>query len=541
VAETARNTDSWQVEVTTHHFNIGNLAPAFFCATCATLTGKLLQQYGILALFSTSRSSAAIDTHALTPAEAAIFLLVGVGSGLTGCAFIKLMHLVFRIRTRFFSKWPKNSLALAAFVVLPVVVISFLQIMDMFPRHFPEALGIDARPDQVENSLFERTLAGYTFSSIDAPLMVYFPLKLVLTAWGVMLPLPSGMIQPTFILGGAFGRLVAEVLQVHLPGFAYEPWELAIVGAAATVTGVTRAVSTGVMVLELSGNFRLSLPMGLAIVAAYYVGSFFTLDAFKLLVHVRQLPHVPALSRSAQTTLAYQVMKPLDTVPRLPARTTSHDVQHLLSSTRSRSAQWVAIVRANDDLTLLGCVTRAQLQEAIKPGNSAPPGQFGSMFPFFRAEQRPEANLLSLNRPFLEGEAGSTDYGSTSGGYSSNIDVQFCVSVDGKEVPLDEWARPGETPVQSPLPSPMSAASPFYSSTKVIVNIEVAVPYRVVEHSRLDQVELVFNMFKLNTAFVVSTRGKLVNIYTTLDQTANVFLIILPFRSGRFPGWSWLA
>jgi len=70
----------------------------------------------------------------------------------------------------------------------------------------------------------------------------------------VTLPLPVGLFQPVFLLGGVLGRLAGEVMcsvpgglggGAHTGGFArFLPREYALVGAAAFSTGVTRAIST---------------------------------------------------------------------------------------------------------------------------------------------------------------------------------------------------------------------------------------------------------------------------------------------------------
>jgi chloride channel 2 len=50
------------------------------------------------------------------------------------------------------------------------------------------------------------------------------------------------------------GRIVGEAVRLsnHI-STTYEPWEFAVIGAAAFSTGVTRAISTAVVVFELSG------------------------------------------------------------------------------------------------------------------------------------------------------------------------------------------------------------------------------------------------------------------------------------------------
>lgn len=49
-----------------------------------------------------------------------------------------------------------------------------------------------------------------------------------------------------------------------------------VIGAAAFSSGVTRAVSTAVIVFELSGQSHLVLPISVALLIAYFVANRFT-------------------------------------------------------------------------------------------------------------------------------------------------------------------------------------------------------------------------------------------------------------------------
>lgn len=49
-----------------------------------------------------------------------------------------------------------------------------------------------------------------------------------------------------------------------------------VIGAAAFSSGVTRAVSTAVIVFELSGQSHLRLPISVALLLAYFVANRFT-------------------------------------------------------------------------------------------------------------------------------------------------------------------------------------------------------------------------------------------------------------------------
>ena len=115
---------------------------------------------------------------------------------------------------------------------------------------------------------------------LTTPLVLYLPFKFLVTTLCVSLPLPVGLFTPTFVTGGAIGRIFGEALDtlgVQVKGVStFAPWEYAVIGAAAFSSGVTRAISTAVIVFELSGQNHLRLPMSVAILAAYFTGNRFT-------------------------------------------------------------------------------------------------------------------------------------------------------------------------------------------------------------------------------------------------------------------------
>lgn len=94
---------------------------------------------------------------------------------------------------------------------------------------------------------------------------VYFCYKFLATAVSVILPLPVGLFTPVFLTGGVLGRLLGELLATMEsltdgPGNFF-PWEYSLLAAAGLATGVTRAMSTAVIVYELAGQPHLRLPI----------------------------------------------------------------------------------------------------------------------------------------------------------------------------------------------------------------------------------------------------------------------------------------
>lgn len=130
----------------------------------------------------------------------------------------------------------------------------------------------------------DKPLTDYLFSSdpigLTLPLFLYVPFKFLATVICVSLPLPVGLFTPTFTTGGAMGRVFGEVVNGYWPNLfmasTFDAAEFAIIGAAAFSAGVTRAISTAIIVFELTGQHHLHMPMSIAILAAYFVANRFT-------------------------------------------------------------------------------------------------------------------------------------------------------------------------------------------------------------------------------------------------------------------------
>ncbi|CAN0152066.1 unnamed protein product, partial [Ectocarpus sp. 8 AP-2014] len=75
-----------------------------------------------------------------------------------------------------------------------------------------------------------------------------------------------------------------------------QPWEFALIGSAAFSAGVTRAVSTAVIVFELSGENHLRLPLGVALMISYFIANRFTKGIYDALMDTNKTPHLEEVS-----------------------------------------------------------------------------------------------------------------------------------------------------------------------------------------------------------------------------------------------------
>ena len=120
--------------------------------------------------------------------------------------------------------------------------------------------------------LVERMLAG------ELPLAAlagFFVLRFILTMLSYGCGAPGGIFAPLLVLGAAIGLGIADVAQWFVPEAVAHTPTLAVVGMAAYFTAIVRAPLTGiVLMVEMTGNYSLVLPLVVACLTSYGVADF---------------------------------------------------------------------------------------------------------------------------------------------------------------------------------------------------------------------------------------------------------------------------
>jgi chloride channel protein, CIC family len=103
-------------------------------------------------------------------------------------------------------------------------------------------------------------------------LAVLAGLKIVATLLSFVSGTPGGMFAPTLFIGAMLGASVGGVEHVFLPHLSGSPGTYALVGMGVLFAGFLRAPMTSVfMVLEVSGNYSIILPVIVANTIAYVI------------------------------------------------------------------------------------------------------------------------------------------------------------------------------------------------------------------------------------------------------------------------------
>lgn len=150
------------------------------------------------------------------------------------------------------------------------------------------------------------SLSGGLYSS----LAVFFFVKTIMLAMIVSFPGPAGVFMPTLAAGAVFGRFFGEIYATFgtEPVGTFVPASFALIGCSCLGVSVTQTLSTAVMVMELSGELSLLLPVLIASIVSFMVsrGIANKVGLYERLAFDRRLPLLFDLSHSQfQLTAAY--------------------------------------------------------------------------------------------------------------------------------------------------------------------------------------------------------------------------------------------
>ncbi|VAI43201.1 unnamed protein product [Triticum turgidum subsp. durum] len=158
-------------------------------------------------------------------------------------------------------------------------------------------------------------------------LLIFFAIYCVLGLFTFGIAVPSGLFLPIILMGAAYGRIVALVLQSAVAA-SIDHGLYAVLGAAALMSGSMRmTVSLCVIFLELTNNLTL-LPMTMfVLLIAKTVGDAFNPSIYEIILDLKGLPFlepkpepwmkdltVGELAAAKPRTISLQVVEKVSTV-----------------------------------------------------------------------------------------------------------------------------------------------------------------------------------------------------------------------------------
>lgn len=280
---------------------------SFFCAMIAAVTLRFLDPFGTgkLVLFQVTYN---IDWHAY---ELFLFLLLGVFGGVYGAYFSKLNHRWSRdVRNKTWLK--EHPIAEVLLITAITTILSFVNgytlmggtelVYNLFAMCLPGSNNTHAGLCVIDPG-------KHTFQ-VMRMIAVAMVVKAALTVVTFGIKLPAGIFIPTLGVGACAGRIVGLTVQyaqwrwpatpVFSPCKGSTPCVIpglyAMVGAAATLSGVTRTtVSLAVIMFELTDTLTYAVPVMLAVLVAKTVADALEPKGiYELVIELSQLPYLNA-------------------------------------------------------------------------------------------------------------------------------------------------------------------------------------------------------------------------------------------------------
>ena len=185
------------------------------------------------------------------PQELIAYCALGVIGGLASVAFAKGIGYL-RPRCKGLPRWTQYlQPAIAGFLIGLIALLGAPQVMGAGYEYIDEAMH-----------------GQFTWQM----LAILAGLKILATLLSFVSGTPGGMFAPTLFIGAMLGAAVGGVQHVFLPHVAWSPGTYALVGMGVLFAGFLRAPMTSVfMVLEVSGNYSIILPVLVANTFAYLI------------------------------------------------------------------------------------------------------------------------------------------------------------------------------------------------------------------------------------------------------------------------------
>lgn len=374
----------FSLEQLSYYFPDKTMWQSFVCAMTAAVMLQALDPFrsGKLVLFQVKYST---GWHGF---EIIPFAILGIVGGIYGGLFIKANMAVARWRKE--TTWLPGPLVQVGVVALLSALINYPNLyMRAQTSELVASILTDCR--QILDDPLGLCKTGSATAGTIILLLLAAVLGFLLAAVTFGLQIPAGIILPSMAIGALTGRavgIIMEIWQHNHPGFiAFQscepdlpcitPGVYAIVGAAATLAGVTRmTVSIVVITFELTGALTYVLPIMVAVMLSKWVGDAFSRRSiYEAWIHLNGYPFLDSGDdgtgvQSIPDIPTGQIMTRIEDLIVLTA--TGHTVASLRGLLDTCPYRGFPVVSDTRDAVLLGYISRAELAYNLARANLPP-------------------------------------------------------------------------------------------------------------------------------------------------------------------------
>ena len=358
------------VEVVGTYFYVPNIPRMFMASVCGTFIVKMITlntaegKEGYVAIFKTDFDFEETQLSAQkVAASLALFVVLGMMCGALSGLFIRLISKMAKIRQQVLpNNKSQRYLVYSVSAAAAVAILESCVVLLYYPT-----LPVVKSQKAFVIGLFRDSNSQMLSDNIPFDLAVLFVLKFILTAFCLTLPLTAGLFVPTLLLGAIFGRFVGELFDVM--GLMQAGWhagEFAVVAAAAFAGGTTRAISTAAIVIEMTGQYHMLLPVSLGVLSAYFVANRFSKPVYDCLVTANAFPHLPKISYNLGREPAHVAGRPALPTEIIELHCTVGGLQEVLDANPYTAL--FPLVKDLETMVLVGEVQRSRVEKSLAHG-----------------------------------------------------------------------------------------------------------------------------------------------------------------------------
>jgi len=300
--------------------------------------------------------------HLVSPAEFAVYAVLGVAGGLVSAVFAKLL---LSTRARFL-RFPQNTVWFQ-----PLVGGLLVGGMGWF---VPQVLGVGYGfvGDALNGNMAVRLM------------LILLVLKLIAVTTSYASGNAGGIFGPSLFLGAMLGGTVGTVAHHLFPAYTALPGAYSLVGMGAVFAGVVRAPMTSVLIIfEMTQDYAVIVPLMIANLVSLFVASLLQHEPIYEALAVQDGIHLPTAKtrqRLGQRQAA-SIMRAASQL--LPAEMTLREALDRVSASEFRT--WPVTDRRG----VIGVIDLSRLENELAEGEDKKLGELldGLIFPHIHADQ----------------------------------------------------------------------------------------------------------------------------------------------------------